>query len=725
MKKISALTARLFKVNDRIGQSPLLISIRRGLTYMIPLLLLGSIALIFLSLPIPEYQRMMAVSFGPRWKDLFGFIRDGTFNILSLIMVLNISYCYAVEYCERNRQNISPIITATVALCSFIALLGISRDEFALASFGPVGIFAAIVAATSSSVLFVKLSTLGFLRIQAFTGGANAAFQHAVTSIYPAAITITCFALLNQLLSTVFGIVDIQQSISGLFSSVFSGIESPFWGALLFILMIHVFWFFGMHGSNILEPVAQSLYIPALKANEISLAMGQPPQEITTKTFFDAFVLMGGCGATLCLILAILIFGKHKNQRRLAKMSLIPVIFNINELMVFGVPIVLNPVFLIPFLCIPVLLTATAYGAMYYGLVPLTHHAVEWTTPVFLSGYISTGSLSGSFFQAFNLMLGTLCYLPFVRLLERMADIQMQDNLEKVYALFRQSEEMGMRSSLLTRHDDIGTISRFLAADLEHDLCNGRLTLFYQPQVEHSGRVFGIEALLRWKHDAYGYIYPPLIIALAEESRLIDKLGSWIVNQACADLKKVHDAGLTEVEVSINISALQLENNGFTESLEAAVYRNGLQPRDVMIEITERLALSGSKKIIDHIKAIKALGIKLAMDDFGMGHSSLLYLKEYDFDTVKLDGSLVREILSNSSCSNIISSIMFLGESLNYTVIAEYVENADQRERLHGLGCDRYQGYHYSKALPFGELVIYLSEQGTAGTLESARILID
>lgn len=711
MGKTGNVITFLSQLDKKIGQSPLLISVRRGLTYMIPLLLLGSIALIFVSLPIPPYQNMMNEVFGPRWKNMFLYVRDGTFNIMSIIMVLCISYSYSVEYCERYRQNISPIIAACVSLCSFIAVLGISREGFSIANFGAVGIFAAIVVAASSSVMFAKLSTVGFLKMQAFTDGANAVFQYAVASIYPAAITIACFAVLNQTLSALWGINDIQQFISAVFSGAFAGIESPFWGSLLFVLMIHVFWFFGMHGSNILEPVAQGLYQPALTANQVSLNLSQVPHEIATKTFFDTFVLMGGCGSTLCLILAILLSGRHKNQRRLAKMSLIPVVFNINELIVFGIPIVLNPVFLIPFLCVPIMLTITAYGAMYYGLVPLTRSAVEWTTPVFISGYFSTHAISGSILQAFNLALGTLCYMPFVKLSEQVSDAQIQNNLEKVYALFQQSEERGMMSSLLTRHDDIGTIARFLAADLEHAITANRMVLFYQPQVDYSGRVFGIEALLRWKHDAYGYIYPPLIIALAEEARLIDKLGNWILDTACSDLKRLHRLGYAEVEVSVNISAVQLENDRFIETLEAAITNHRIPPHKLMIEITERLALSPSKKVIARIKALKTLGIKLAMDDFGMGHSSLMYLKEYEFDTIKLDGSLVREILSNSSCSNIISSIMFLGESLTYSVIAEYVEDELQRQKLHELGCDRYQGYLYSKAVPYVDLVGYISEQ--------------
>lgn len=263
---------------------------------------------------------------------------------------------------------------------------------------------------------------------------------------------------------------------------------------------------------------------------------------------------------------------------------------------------------------------------------------------------------------------------------------------------------------MLSIYDDIGNIARVLAVDLEHDLQNNKVTLFYQPQVDYEGNVFGVEALLRWNHNSYGYIYPPLIIALAEESQIIDKLGYWILDTACHDLKKMYGLGLQNISVSVNVSAVQLESDCFIEKLEEIIKKHQVRPQTLKIEITEQLALASGKRIIEQILSIKKLGIKMEMDDFGMGHSSLMYLKEYDFDTIKLDGSLVCEILSNNNCRNIISSIVSLGKSLHYSVIAEYVENEEQRLILHELGCDRYQGYLYSKAIPYYELIEYIFE---------------
>ena len=212
--------------NEKFANKPLLVSVRRGLTYMIPLVLIGSIALVFLSLPIPAYQNMMKEVFGSRWEDIFLYIRDGTFNILSLVMVISISYSYIVEYREFHTHNMSPIIAASVSLASFFAISGTSKEGFNVENFGVIGAFIAILTAISSSWLFLKLSSIEALRIKAFTDGANSVFNYALDSIFPAAITITAFAAVNHTLTVIFDISNIQSFISDFFSYIFFNIES-------------------------------------------------------------------------------------------------------------------------------------------------------------------------------------------------------------------------------------------------------------------------------------------------------------------------------------------------------------------------------------------------------------------------------------------------------------------------------------------------------------------
>ncbi len=690
-----------------------LTAMKEGMTCLIPMLMLGSVALVFISLPIPQYQMLMLKWFGIGWKNVFLYIRDGSFNIYSLLVLLCISHSFADMYNEKNGCSIPPISVSAVALCSYAAILGVSRGNFNVSIFGVTGIFIAVFVSFFSSFLFIKLSMVSFPRMKSYADGADASFQYAMTAIFPAAITITLFAVINQVLVHYFGINDIQFFFSKTLNYVFHQMNSPFLSSLFFVLLVHISWFFGIHGNNMLEPVAQSMFGSALYRNQAALHAGELPTHIFTKTFFDNFVLIGGCGASLCLVLAIFIAGKHKNLRKQAKLSAIPVLFNINELIVFGIPIILNPIYLIPFLFVPIILTVTSYLAMYFGIVPYTVHLVEWTTPIFISGYFSTGSLYGSLLQLFNLVVGTACYIPFVKSAEHSSNQNFMGKLLRVSQVYRHSEDQGEKSKLLNRHDEIGNISRFLTANLESAISDGSIQIHYQPQVNFEGKVFGVEALLRWEYGDYGMVYTPLVVALAEEAGIIDKLGYRVFDTACNDLKRLHESAIRDIVMSVNVSALQLENELFVRDLEKLLKKNEIRPEHLKIEITEHVALSGSKKVLTNLKKVKDLGIQLALDDFGMGHNSLIYLKEYKFDTIKLDGSLIKELTCNSNCKNIISSIVSLGTTLHYSVIAEYVEKEEQRQILHELGCNQYQGYLFSKALCYEELVTYLENAKT------------
>ncbi len=699
--------------NTAVTGNHLLTAIRNGFTYMVPFALLGSFALVFLSLPIEAYRNFMTHVFGDSWSNMLMFVRDGTFNFFSLIAVICISYSYAQEMNEH-KGYVSPVISSITSLAAFVALSGINKESFSMSHFGVIGIFIAIMVTVISSILFRRLAAIRFFKIHLYSDGANPNFNSAISLFVPAALTISLFAVLNQVFFYYFEISDIQTFLAGCLLKFFSLIRSDFLGGILFIVLIHLFWVLGIHGSNMMEPVAQGIFVPALELNQQLIRFGLEPSQIFTKTFFDTFVLMGGCGSMLCLVLAMLLTGQNKSQKSLAQLSAIPVLFNINELMVFGVPIVLNPVYVLPFLLVPLMMTAVSYVAVQLGLVPYTTHAVEWTTPIFLSGYVSTGSVSGSLLQMFNLTVGTLIYVPFIRLSEKVNQSRKIENLNQIYKAFTHFEERGNSAALLSRHDKVGSVARLLAADLEYDLNHEKVRLFYQPIIDNNEKVAGLEALLRWEHSSYGFIYPPLIISLAEESHLMDTLGTWIMDRACADLAAIHQCGFSGLSMCINISNKQFEDEKLPELLNKAIQKHRINPSDIEIEVTEKLALLADTKISAMIDKIDQMGVRLAMDDFGMGHSSMMYLKECNFHIVKLDGSLVKDVLRNSNCCTLISSIVALGRTMNYKVVAEYVEEGAQRDILFDLGCDYYQGYLYSKAVPFNDVLEFIKSKNSA-----------
>jgi EAL domain-containing protein (putative c-di-GMP-specific phosphodiesterase class I) len=478
--------------------------------------------------------------------------------------------------------------------------------------------------------------------------------------------------------------------------------------ALGFVLLSHLFWIFGLHGTNIMEPVVNNVFVPNLELNAQELAQGLEPTHMYSKEFFDIFVLPGGSGASICLILAIIFLTKRTNTRQIAIISSIPSIFNINEILIYGVPIVLNPFFAIPFILTPAVLTLTTTAAMSVGLVPLATMSANWTTPVLLSGFMATGSVAGSLLQIFNILVGAACYGPFVILFQKH---KAQEGRNALNGL-TECVLAGMQN-LTARGDGIGNLARGLAIALKEDLQTAMadpedkpdcpLLLEYQPQIRSDGALHGVEALLRWKHPQLGMIPPPVTVALAEDSGIEDLLCRWTLRRSFRELKRWNERGLVTI-LSVNLSPTQISDDiAILVAHELEI--NALDPNLIELEVTEQLALTTASR--RRLAQLKELGVRLAMDDFGMGHTSLMYLKEFDLSTLKLDGVLIKDILDSATSRDIITSISHLAEASGIELIAEYVETREQSDMLRSLGVHVYQGYLYSKPLPPDRLFTY------------------
>ena len=397
-------------------------------------------------------------------------------------------------------------------------------------------------------------------------------------------------------------------------------------------------------------------------------------------------------------------------MRELSAIATFPVLFNMNELILFGIPVVFNPVYFIPFIITPLVLTLISYGAFYFDLVPMITSTVEWTSPIFLSGYAATGSIAGSLLQLLNLAVGTLIYLPFVYLSQKQQLKTLTRQIEELSDVVRRAEESGEKPVLLRRTGRLSTVAKGLVSELRRDIRSRSINLYYQPQVNAEGRVIGAEALLRWKHPVAGFLYPPLVIALAEEAGLLEELGRIITETACDDLEGLRPLVDDRFMISVNLTASQLDNPQIYEQMKALLDRYSFGPWQLGLELTEQMALSSSQAMTDRLMALHEMGMPLIMDDFGMGHSSLMYLQNNQFDIVKLDGSLVKQLMSNKRSSDIISSIIYLSHSLKFEVLAEFVETAGQRDALLALGCRNYQGYLYSPAITIDALRLFIQK---------------
>jgi len=237
-------------------------------------------------------------------------------------------------------------------------------------------------------------------------------------------------------------------------------------------------------------------------------------------------------------------------------------------------------------------------------------------------------------------------------------------------------------------------------------------TIHYQPLVDTSTwSLIGAEALVRWEHPVLGLIPPAEFIPFAEENGLIAPIGEWVLITACSQLKYWHDQGFPDLHLSVNVSARQFRELDPMNTVLRILRESAIDPGCLSLELTESSIMSDDPQVLESFSQLKAMGVRLSIDDFGMGFSSLDHLRCLPLDTIKIDKSFVRNASVRAGDAALVSSIITLAHRLNLSVIAEGVETLEQLRFLTTLGCDGVQGYFFSKPLPSDQFQRLLSNQ--------------
>lgn len=679
---------RVMKIFFKIENSHLLSIIRRGLTMLVPIIVVGAVAHAILYFPNEAF--IYWITTRQAWIATFlEMVYQGTFGMFSMILVVALAISYAVELGETIDKMFFYAITA---IASFGTQLIVADNNVVWDILGNQGCFVAMVVGLLSSVMFSRLERIDSISLRKYTIGMDAVLANAIQSIFPATITVGTFALFEYGILRISGGKDIYTLWATFSEHMFASIGNKFLSALLYTVLVHVLWIFGFHGSHMMENVA---------VNHFQTVGGDI---IFSKSMFDTYVMMGGCGTTICVLIGIFLFAKKKRTRNIGKLALPTVIFNANEILNFGIPIMLNPVFAIPFICVPILALILSYGAVALGIISPVCNEITWTMPVIISGYKASGSIAGVMLQIIIIAFGVMIYAPFLKLYEKVHDLRMQEKKKKLVDELQECEKKGENPNFLHRMDDTGMVTRMLLQELKIAIRQKDLFLLYQPQVDGEGKCIGAEALLRWKHPEYGFIYPPLIIYLAKEGNILPELERMLFDTAIRAIKQVSDSCGEDFKISVNITAHSLDWE-IEEYIEQKLKEYRVSANYLWIEITEQDMLTNSDMVIRKISRLKEAGHKLLIDDFGMGHTSLIYLESDHFDVVKLDGSLVRDIIKKKTNQKIVSSVIELAKKLNVKVVAEYVETEEEYNLLKDMGCDWYQGYLFSKPIPLEEFI--------------------
>ncbi len=303
---------------------------------------------------------------------------------------------------------------------------------------------------------------------------------------------------------------------------------------------------------------------------------------------------------------------------------------------------------------------------------------------------------------------------------DRTGTVQPEDLLREADLALHQAKLQG-KGSIAAFRPSMGAWASTrlrLEADLRRAIERGQLRVYYQPEVElRSGRMVGVEALVRWQHPERGLISPAEFVALAEDTGLIVPIGRWVLEEACRQGQRwlaYRRRGEPPLLISVNLSARQFAQPDLAEQVQQALQGSGLPAAHLRLEITESAVMADAEPAVRTLQALKELGVGLAIDDFGTGYSSLSYLRRFPVDTLKIDRSFVSALGKDKHAIVIVSAVVALAHTLGLNVTAEGIETAEQLARLRAVGCDRAQGFYFSPPVPADAIEGVLKDSAAA-----------
>ncbi|PGK51130.1 PTS system, cellobiose-specific IIC component [Priestia megaterium] len=432
-KFLAFLENRFMPFAAKLAAQKHLSALKDGIILAMPLIIIGSVFLILGYLPIPGYADFMARVFGEQWLAKLSYPVDATFNMMGLIAAFGIAYRLAEKY------SIDAITAGAISLAAFLLATPFTvpftpegasaavdvAGAIPVALMGSKGLFVAMVISMLSTEIY-RLIVQKDIVIK-MPDGVPPAVSKSFVALIPGFAVITVVWLVRLLIEYLHakGFFE-AQSIHDIVGTVLGGplsvLGSSLIGSIIAYMLIMMLWAAGLHGTNIVGGVMNPIWLSNTDANRIAFQAGKELPNIFTAQFFEIFVNIGGTGATFGLVILMLFWSKSKQMKELGKLSAGPGTFMINEPVIFGTPIVMNPLLVIPFFLTPIVLIITTYLAMSTGLVAKPAGiAIPWTTPPLIGGYLATGGhISGAVMQLVNIVIAFFLYLPFFKLWDKM-----------------------------------------------------------------------------------------------------------------------------------------------------------------------------------------------------------------------------------------------------------------------------------------------------------------
>ncbi|MBI6635382.1 PTS sugar transporter subunit IIC/EAL domain-containing protein [Pseudomonas paralactis] len=661
-------------------------AIREGLLWILPCLLVSAGFLIL-------SECAQALGFAPHVVSFLAGLHNQISSVIPLLVAASIGYMLAIQH------RLPQLPVAFLCLAHVVVATFVLRD-YPRAS----ATFLLFIAIASPLINVPAIDWLHRFRWTRLVNedlvGHN--LKGTINMVIPGAITALLLVVVLSLLLLIPYVAQLQGP------QVLDALQSPYSTGLFVTLMNSLLWFFGIHGVYAMQPLFNVLD-QAVVLNGAAVAAGQPVQYLLNNGLLGSFAFIGGSGATLCLLLAILVFSRSHSMRLLAIASLPLSLFNVSEVLLFGLPIILNPRLFIPFLLVPAFNAMVALTAVQLGWVSPAVASVPFTAPVLLNAYLSThGDLAAVALQVLLLGVGTLVYAPYVRAIHRQSIDGGTVYLKSLDMTFRGLEEKGR----LLEFDPVMASHRTLARQAVElsriqQISDYEFYLEFQPQVStRTGLCTGCEALMRAR-DSQGTVHSPWeFLQWLAQARLMPDVDVWVASQAVRQYQKWRKTGF-ELPMTINISSTTLKDAAYGDRLvEILAQADGR----VSVEITEDALVSDIPATRQTIHKLQAIGVKVYLDDFGTGFSGLSYLHQFPVDFIKIDRSFV-VAQRDPKGAQVLTGMLRFCEALNLGVVVEGVETAEQLAFLSTGPELIIQGWYFSKALPGDQLPRFVRER--------------
>lgn len=604
------------------------------------------------------------------------------FFLIPLFFNLSLSTLLAKE---KELEQIGTLLISMVCFFRVSGFLGVD-DQAGLISSNS-SILISLPCTWLAITLLEYFSSLPQSRLVTMQADMSPRLRKTVNLILPGLLTVICFEGIGQVVTLLYSSATTDVVVAAI----------PRWSRLeavpeliLYKLISLSTWFIGLHG----EHSAQGVF---------SLLNQVPPGEeasIQLKTFHNVFMNIGGSGSTFVLPFLVFALGKRTQLQSIARLSLPFAFFNVNEVLLFGLPVLLNPIFLIPFLLAPFLNMAIALTAIYLGLFEISPSSIHWMSAPLYSAYIaSNGSPFAVFTQGLCIAVDGLVYMPFLILAsqQRQAPLTLRKIFGEDAYTFVNEEIEQRQERLFFRQQQQMLESMALTQQVLQQLQGGRFILYYQPKVDAKTlELVGLEALLRFQNDQ-GKILPPKFLPVLYDQGLSQVVDTKVVDLAFDQVAQWRQRGLAVPPIAINFDKDFLLDD---QAVKAFILRAKRLNVQFYIEITEHTYTVELASLASVVRQLRLAGHKVSIDDFGAGYSSLTTLLALEADEIKLDRQLVIAPETEKARGTILlATSIQLCHDLGFRVVAEGVENEAQLQLVQRCGADVIQGYYLGKPL--------------------------